>query len=63
PRIAAAIEQELTRLFAEQGLPPSLLQGGSHPALEGGPFEAAPDAAPEVIGGQVARSIYGGLSS
>ena len=61
--IATAIEQELTRLFGEQGVPPSLMQGGDIPQLGGGTFEATPGAAPDTIGVQVAQSIYSGLSS
>ena len=61
-RISAAIQQELTRLLAEQGVPPSLVQGGMIEQLNGGSFEMAVGARAEVIGTQIAQSIYGGLS-
>jgi hypothetical protein len=60
-RIGAAVEAELTRLFVEQGVPPSLAQGGEMPRLDGGRFEVAPGSRAEVIGAQVARTVYGGL--
>lgn len=58
--IAAAIEQELTRLFAEQGVPAALAQAGAIPRLDGGSFETAAGAMPADIGRQVAQAIYGG---
>ncbi len=61
-RIGAAIEQELTRLLTEQGIPPSLSQGGEIPSLDGGVFEVSANAKPETIGRQIAQSIYGGFS-
>ncbi|MDX2216071.1 MAG: hypothetical protein SFY66_22590 [Oculatellaceae cyanobacterium bins.114] len=60
-QIRAAIQQELTRLLTEQGIPPSLMAEGSIARLDGGSFDVAPDATPEVIGTQIARSIYGGV--
>ena len=59
--IRAAVQQELTRLLTEQGIPPSLMEGRSIARLDGGSVEVAPDATPEVIGTQIARSIYGGF--
>lgn len=61
-RIAQAVEAELTRLFAEQGVPPSLVQGGGIPHLDGGTFEAAPGSTAETIGARVAQTLYGGLN-
>lgn len=60
--VGAAIEQELTRLFTAQGVPPILAQGGQMAQLDGGAFNVAPDATPTQIGSQVAQAIYGGLS-
>jgi hypothetical protein len=60
-RIAAAIQQEFTRLFTEQGIPPSLAQGGQIGQLNGGKFEMTTGMKPEVAGIQIAQSIYGGL--
>ena len=60
-RIGAAVERELSRLFAERGTPPSLARGGSTNRLDGGAFEAKPDSRAEAIGARVARAVYGGL--
>lgn len=61
-RIAAAMEAELARLFADQGVPPGLTSGGAAPVLDGGAFEAAPDARPDRIGVQAAQAVYGSLA-
>ena len=45
------MEQELTRLLADQGVPESLARGGEIANMDGGAFEVA----------QVARAVYGGL--
>jgi len=60
-RIARAVHVELERLFAERGVPPSLEGGGDVATIDGGSFEAAPNARPEAIGVQVARGLYGGM--
>jgi hypothetical protein len=60
-RIADAVERELARLFAEQGVPPSLIQDGEVVRLDGGVFEVAQDSKPETIGAQVAQAVYGGI--
>ncbi len=60
--IGAAIEREMTRLFAERGAPPLLARGGDFSRLDGGTFEAAPGAKAETIGAQVAQKVYGGLN-
>jgi len=60
-RIARAVHGELERLFAEGGVPPSLEAGGNVAKIDGGSFEAAPNASPEAVGAQVARGLYGGM--
>jgi hypothetical protein len=60
--IGAAIEQELTRLFSEQGVPPTLAKGGQMGQIDGGAFNVAPNATADAIGSQVAQAIYGGIS-
>ncbi len=60
-RIADSVERELTRLFAEQGVPQSLIQGGEIERLDGGAFETARGSRPEAIGAKVARAVYGGM--
>jgi hypothetical protein len=60
-RVAEAVESELTRLFVERGVTPSLASGGEIGRLNGGTFQAAANSRPETIGAGVARAIYGGL--
>ena len=61
-RIVAALNQELTRAFAEQGIPERLLAGGDIDRLDAGSFTAAAGAAPHTIGTQLARALYRGLA-
>lgn len=61
-RIGDAATHELTRMFTERGVPPSLEEGGEIASLSGGSFEAGRDLGPERVGVQVARAVYGGLS-
>ncbi len=61
-RIAEAVEGELSRLFTEQGTPPSLAHGCQIDKLDSGAFEATPGSMPEAIGAKVARAVYGGLN-
>ncbi|MGH9944725.1 MAG: hypothetical protein ACRD9R_20450 [Pyrinomonadaceae bacterium] len=59
--IGAAVERELARLFAEQGVPPSFMHGLEATRVNAGGFNVAPGAQAEAIGAQVAQAIYGGL--
>jgi hypothetical protein len=61
--IAEAIEGELTRLFAERGLPHSLARGAEVDRVETGTFQAAPDSRVGVVGTQVAQFIYAGFET
>jgi len=60
-RIAEGVEQELTRLLADQGVPESLERGREVANMDGGAFEVAPDSRAQVVGAQVAKAVYGGL--
>jgi hypothetical protein len=60
-RIGEAVEQELTRLLADRGVPESLAQGGEVASVDGGAFEVAPGSRADVVGAQVAKAVYGGL--
>ena len=60
-QLAVVIERELARLLVEQGLPPALAQGGNIPDLAIGPVRIAEHARAEVVGSQIARSVYGKL--
>jgi hypothetical protein len=61
-RIAEAVQGELTRLFAEQGLPPTLVQSGDIRQIDAGGFEIAAGSAGNVVGGQIADRVHSGLS-
>lgn len=60
-RIQRAIEQELTRLFTEQGVPASLSRSQKIQQLQGGSFNVRVGMGFEAIGSQVAQGIYGGM--
>jgi hypothetical protein len=60
-QIGAAVERELTRLFAERGVPPAIAGGAEMRNVTGGSFIATPSASPDAIGSRVARAVYGGL--
>jgi hypothetical protein len=59
--VGEAVERELSRLFTEQGVPPSLERGGGIERLKGGDFKITPDSSAEMIGKRAARAVYGGL--
>lgn len=60
--IAAAIEQELTRLFTEHGLPPPLARGGNIPQITIDALPVAHNVRPSTIGVQIAQKMYRSLS-
>lgn len=57
--LGAALERELTRLFADQ--PPTLTQGAEIALLDGGVLEATPASNSERTGAHLARTIREGL--
>ncbi len=57
-KIAASLQLELSRLIAEEGLPPALKQG-SDIRLEGGAFSLPSGLDAEKAGVQLARQMYG----
>jgi hypothetical protein len=59
--IGEAVEQELSRLFTERGVPPSLVSGADVPNVDGGTLENSPGLTSEAFGARVARALYGGL--
>jgi hypothetical protein len=61
-RIGAAVERELARLFAEKGVPPALAHSAEVPSLNPTAFELNPHLGAEVVGAQVALSLYEGLA-
>ncbi|HLF26604.1 MAG TPA: hypothetical protein VJG32_09720 [Anaerolineae bacterium] len=60
-RIGAAVERELARLIAEQGVPLALTSLGEVDGLDGGEFHVAPGSSAELIGAQIAQSVYRGF--
>jgi len=62
-RIGEAVEQELIRLFTEQGIPPGLEKGGCIARLDGGAIEIAPGSKASNIGINISKSVYGGLGN
>ena len=58
--IGEAVQRELTRLFTEQGIHPSLWQGRIA-RLDGGSIQVKQDTKADAIGKQVAQSVYGGM--
>ena len=60
-RVTAAIEEELARLWREQGPPPGVDAGASI-TLNTSCVQLVSDARPEAMGAQVARSIYSSLA-
>ena len=59
--VHAAIEGELARLLAEQGL--SDVSAGAVQYVSGSPIELANDAKPAPIGHQIARTLFSTLNS
>jgi hypothetical protein len=60
--IAVAIEQELTRLFTEYGLPPALAGGGNIPQITIDALPVEHNVRPSAIGTQIAQKMYISLS-
>lgn len=60
--VGVALESELQRLFAEQGIPPSLGKGGIRPDLQSDGANLNSKAGADVIGAHIAQSIYGGMN-
>lgn len=61
PRVRAAVEHELARLFATGGLNSEFAAGGARARIDAPQLTLAPRAQPENIGRAVARSIHTGL--
>ncbi len=60
-RISEAIESELTRLLADQGLSSAPSDQSDHLFVDGGAVQIALDSKPSLIGVRVANAIYRGL--
>jgi hypothetical protein len=60
-RISEAVEQELTRLLADRGVPQLLERGGAVAGIDGGAINVTTGTTAKGVGAQVARAVYGGL--
>ena len=64
--IAAAVEQELSRLlvaqFGVQGVPRLFAESSETPRVDAGAFNVAAGTNSEAIGGQIAQTVYQGLT-
>ncbi len=60
-RIGEAVERELARLLAQQGVPGALAAGGEASWLDAGSFELVPESGSDAVGSRVAAAVYGGL--
>jgi hypothetical protein len=56
--VRAAVERELTRLLAANGLGREWRSGGAVPRLRADSIQLANDIQPNQIGQQIARSVY-----
>jgi hypothetical protein len=64
PRLAAAVEQELGRLFAAGGgVHPALAGGTSVPSVQAPPMPAAPPGNAAALGTNIARAVHGGIGN
>ena len=62
PRVQAAVETELSRLLAADGLGPSLASGARLPSVPGGRIKLASSNDPAHLGTEVAHAVHNGLS-
>jgi hypothetical protein len=61
PLVQAALEAELGRLLAADGLAAGLLAGGAMPALPAGAIQVGREGDPAALGRQIAQAMYGGI--
>ena len=59
--LQAAVESELARLLAVDGLNHELTAGGAWPSLVAAPVQVANGNGPERVGHQIARAVYKGI--
>lgn len=60
--VKAALQAELVRLMKQHGVSTDLQHRQFIPQLRPAPFQPAREASPHVLGRQIARSLYGGIS-
>ncbi len=60
--IGDAVQHELARLLAEQGLAPSGLVSRERAHVNAGDFHVSSESKAPAVGAQVAHAVYGGLT-
>lgn len=60
--VKAAVEAELMRLIADQGLPAGRMTGGAVPSLPGVVLQLESDGTPLRLGTQIAEAVHGSLN-
>jgi hypothetical protein len=61
-QVKAAVEQELSRLLSQDGLPPGLEVARAVRSVAALPIELQRNRQPRDVGAQIARSVYQGIS-
>lgn len=61
PLIRAAVEAELARLLAADGLAAGLLAGGALPSVPASAIQLTSNTNPTQLGQQIAQAVHGGL--
>jgi hypothetical protein len=61
PLLQAAVEAELTRLLAADGLAPNLQAGGALPSVPVRGIQLTSEGNPHTLGQQIAQAVYGGI--
>jgi hypothetical protein len=59
--IGDALQNELTRMLTEQGMPPAMADSSQVARLDGGAFSMQPGERPSRVGSQAARAVYRGF--
>jgi hypothetical protein len=63
PHLQAAVEAELTRVLAENGLAAYLQTGGALPSVHADAMQFRSGNTPTQLGQQIARSVYSGIGN
>ncbi len=61
PQVQAAVEKELTRLLASQGLGRAWQSGETVPRVSAPSFQLARETPPHRLGQQIARAVYSSI--
>jgi hypothetical protein len=63
PNVQAAVEAELTRLLAQNGLAGGLQAGSILPSIHVNHIQFTPENTPIQMGTQIAKSVYSGIGN